>query len=396
MRVLVAHNAYVSSAPSGENAAVARDVAQLRAAGHDVRELGRSSDDLSLRRLAGARLGIRAPGPAAEFRALVESGWRPDVLHVHNVFPLLTTSPMRMAAALGVPVVTSLHNYRRSCAAGTHFRDGAICEDCTGRGLAWPALVHGCYRDSRLQSVPVVLNQRLDRDVWAGVDAVLALTPYMADRIADDVDPRRIVVRPTTVPDPGEPSPPGAGAVFVGRLSPEKGTDLLVRAWTLAGLPSGASLTIVGDGPDRARIEREAAGVAGIRLLGRLDATDVAAEIRRAAVVVVPSLWYEGFPTVVAEAFAAGRPVIALDNPNMRSVVGDGGRLAAATPEGLAAAIEHLLGDRPELERTAALARHRYLAELTPEVGYDRLMTAYATAIRHRTGGAAALAGARG
>ena len=80
-----------------------------------------------------------------------------------------------------------------------------------------------------------------------------------------------------------------------------------MRAWTLAGLPSEASLTIVGDGPDRARIEREAAGVAGIRLLGRLDATDVAAEIRRAAVVVVPSLWYEGFPTVVAEASRAGR-----------------------------------------------------------------------------------------
>jgi glycosyltransferase involved in cell wall biosynthesis len=361
-----------------------------------VQELSRSSDDLSLRRLAGAGLGIRAPGPAAEFRALVESGWRPDVLHVHNVFPLLTTTPMRTAAAYGVPVVTSLHNYRRTCAAGTHFRDGAICEDCTGRTLAWPALVHGCYRDSRPQSVPVVLNQRLDHEVWAGVDAVVALTPYMADRVAGDVDRHRIVVRPTTVPDPGEPSPPGSGAVFVGRLSPEKGTDLLVRAWQVAALSDSATLGIVGDGPDRARIEEEAAGVAGIRLLGRLDAAGVAGEIRRAAVVVVPSLWYEGFPTVVAEAFAAGRPVIALDNPNMRSVVGDGGVLASATPDGLAQALRDLLGDRSELERTAVLARRRYLAELTPEVGYERLIAAYATAIRHRSGTAASLERVRG
>jgi glycosyltransferase involved in cell wall biosynthesis len=155
-------------------------------------------------------------------------------------------------------------------------------------------------------------------------------------------------------------------------------------------------LSIVGDGPERARVEQEAAGVKGIRFLGRLDAVGVADEIRRAAVVVVPSLWYEGFPTVVAEAFAAGRPVIALDNPNMRSVVGDGGVLAPATPDGLAQALRDLLGDRSELERMALLARRRYLAELTPEVGYDRLMAAYSTAIRHRGGTAAALEGVRG
>ena len=394
MRVLIAHNAYVSSAPSGENASVERDVAQLRAAGHDVRELARSSDDLTPRRLAAAGLGVRAPGPANEFRAMLESGWRPDVLHVHNVFPLLTTSPMRMAAAHGVPVVASLHNYRRSCAAGTHFRDGAICEDCTGRRIAWPALVHGCYRDSRAQSVPVMLNQRLDRDVWADVDAVVAHAIGHVRRQGDDVGAERVVVRPTTVSDPGEPAPPGSGAVFIGRLSPEKGADLLVNAWRVAGLP--ATLTLVGDGPDRRRVEQAARGAEGLRLVGRLDADGVAAEIRRAAVVVVPSLWYEGFPTVVAEAFAAGRPVIALDNPNMRSVVGDGGRLAPPSPEGLAATLQGMLGNRAELERTAALARRRYLADLTPEIGYERLLQAYSIAIHRRADTAAPLEGVRG
>jgi glycosyltransferase involved in cell wall biosynthesis len=385
MRVLVAHNAYRSSAPSGENAAVLRDVALLRDAGHDVRELARSSDDTSARELAGAGMGVRAPGPAAEFQSLLAEGWRPDVLHVHNVFPLLTTSPMRAARAHGVPVVTTLHNYRRTCAAGTHFRDGGICEDCTGHRVAWPALVHGCYRESRLQTVPVVLNQRLDRAIWADVDAVVALTPYMAARVREDAGNDCVVVRPTSVADPGEPSAPGEGAVFVGRLSVEKGADLLVRAWQAAG-PPRTTLTVVGDGPDRDRVAALAAGTPGIRFLGRLDAARVAAEIRRAAVVVVPSLWYEGFPTVVAEALSHGRPVIACDNANMRTVVGDSGWLAPPTPDGIAGILRDVLADRLELARVAARARRRYLREMTPTAGYELLMSAYRIAVERRGG----------
>ena len=101
-------------------------------------------------------------------------------------------------------------------------------------------------------------------------------------------------------PTPGDLSAPGEGAVFVGRLSAEKGADLLVRAWRAAGRPGDPHRR--GDGPDRDRVAELAAGTPGVRFLGRLDAAGVAAEIRRAAVVVVPSLWYEGFPTVVAEA----------------------------------------------------------------------------------------------
>jgi glycosyltransferase involved in cell wall biosynthesis len=385
MRVLVAHNAYVSSIPSGENSAVQRDIAMLREAGHDVRELVRSSDDATPSRLITAGMGVRAPGAASDFRALLDAGWRPDVLHVHNVFPLLTTSPLRAAIAAEVPVVQTLHNYRRSCAAGTHFRDGRICEDCGVGGTAWPALAHACYRGSRLQTVPVVLNRRLDRAVWNGVDAVIALTPYMRQRVLTGGMTAPVVVRPTAVPDPGTPSRPGRGAVFVGRLSPEKGAALLVEAWRTAALPGEQELTVVGDGPERQAVASAAAGLPGVRLTGPLPADGVAKEMRRAAVVVVPSLWYEGFPTVVAEAFAHGRPVIALDNPNMRSVVDGGGWLAAPNPDRLAATLRRVLGRPQDIRRVAAAARHRYEQEMTPEVSYELLMSAYTAAVRRRT-----------
>ena len=392
MRVLVAHHAYRSTAPSGENAAVHRDVALLREAGHDVRELGRSSDGMGPRALAAAGMGVRAPGAAAELRRVLADGWRPDILHAHNVFPLLTTSPLRAARDAGIPVVTTLHNYRRSCAAGTHFRAGSICEDCTGRRLAWPALVHGCYRDSRAQTVPVVLNQALDRSLWNEVDAVVALTPYLRQRAVEAGATGAVVVRPTSVPDPGEPSEPGSGALFVGRLSVEKGATLLIEAWAAAA-PAGATLTVVGDGPDRDRVAAAAARTPGVRFLGRLDPGVVADQIRRCAVLVAPSLWYEGFPTVVAEAFSHGRPVISCDNPNMRTVVGDCGWLAPADAAGFGRTVAEALGSPAEVRRRAAAARRRYLREMTPEASYELLVDAYGAARSRRPGPAVATAG---
>ncbi len=386
MRVLMAHNYYSSSSPSGENDAVRRDIGLLRAAGHDVRELARHSDDITGRRVLAAGMGVRARGPVEELRGLVAGGWRPDLVHAHNLFPLVTTAPLRFARSRGVPIVHTVHNYRRSCAAGTHFRLGAVCEDCTSSRLGLPAVTHGCYRGSRLQTLPVVANQRLDADVWRAVDACVALTPYMKDRVVADLGlhPDRVVERATAVADPGEPTAPGDGVVYVGRLSEEKGVDLLLRAWRRSGLSGSTSLTLVGDGPCRAAVHRQAADIPMVRVAGRLSGEHVAEQMRRAAVVVVPSLWYEGFPTVVAEAFAHGRAVITSDLPNLRSVVGDCGWTARPTEEDLAGVLVAASGDRPEIARRGERARRRYLDEMTPEVSYELLMTAYRIALEHR------------
>jgi glycosyltransferase involved in cell wall biosynthesis len=387
LRVLIAHNYYNSSAPSGENAAVRRDVEILLAAGHDVRELIRSSDEITPRELVASRMGVRARAPVEEFRGLVASGWRPDILHVHNVFPLLTTGPLRFAAAHGVPVVHTLHNFRRTCAAGTHFRRGSICEDCTGRWVGWPAVVHGCYRDSRLQTLPVVVNQLLDREVWAGVSTFIALTSYMRERIVRDlgIDREYVVERPTAVTDPGEPAPAGEGVVYVGRLSKEKGVDLLLRAWRAGGLSRTSTLTLIGDGPDREAVQQEAAATPGVRFLGRLDGVQVAAEMRRAAVVVLPSLWNEGFPTVAAEAFAHGRAVIASDHPNLRAVVRESGWLAPPHQDGFARVLGDVLRGHDELVRRGMQARRRYAREMTPAASYRLLMAAYHAAVKRQT-----------
>jgi len=309
MKILVAHNFYSSATPSGENAAVVRDVAALRGAGHDVRELFQRSDDINFIALVRAGGGIRAVEPARRLRKLLRTEWRPDVVHVHNVFPLLTSSVVRTAADEGLPVVQTLHNYRRTCAAGTHFRDARVCEDCTTTRIPWPAVAHGCYRGARVQTLPVTVNQVLDQRVWDRLDAHIALTDYTRSRLVDrGVPAAAIVVRPTSVQDPGPPSRPGSNLLFVGRLSEEKGPTLLLEAWNRSTASVRRKLEIIGDGPQAAEVAARAAASSNVLFAGRQGPEAVASAMQRAAALVLPSLWYEGFPTVVTEAFATGEP----------------------------------------------------------------------------------------
>jgi glycosyltransferase involved in cell wall biosynthesis len=385
MKVLVAHNFYSSAAPSGENTAVVRDVEVLRGAGHDVRELFRRSDDINLDALVRAGGGIRAVEPVRRLRELLRTGWRPDIVHVHNLFPLLTSSVVRLAADDGLPVVQTLHNYRRTCAAGTHFRDARVCEDCTATRVPWPAVIHGCYRGSRTQTIPVAVNQVLDKRVWDQLDAHIALTDYMRSRLVNDgVPAAAVVVRPTSIQDPGPPSSPGPNLLFVGRLTEEKGPMLLLEAWNRSTASASRKLEIIGDGPQAAEVAAKAAASTNVLFAGRQGPAAVESAMRRAATLVLPSLWYEGFPTVVTEAFAHGRAVLTCDNANLRTVVSGAGWSAEPTPGGLATAIDDVFSDDDRLARYGHHARARYESEMTPAESYRRLLAAYELAIGRR------------
>ncbi len=384
MRVLVAHNFYSSKNESGENSAVLRDIRMLSEGGQDVRQLVRHSDDINARELARAGFGVMAPGPARELADLVQGGWRPDVLHVHNVRPLLTTSIVRQAIKLGIPVVQTLHNYRRTCAGGMHFRKSKICEDCSGHLIPLPALLHGCYRKSRIQTVPVALNLVVDKSLWAGLDAHIVLSGFMRERlIAGGVPPEAIVIRPTSVPDPGPVTEPGDGLLFIGRLSEEKGVLPLLEAWRLSEASRRTSLTIIGGGPQLDEVKRRGDAIPGVKVLGRVSASVLSESMLGCAAVVLPSLCYEGFPTVATEAFAHGRPVIASETPNARFFVGDAGWIAPPAAQEFASAIDKALTSRSDIVRYAENGRRRYEAEMTVEQSMDRLMRAYEVAI-HR------------
>ena len=258
MRVLVAHNFYRSSAPSGENQLVRAEVALLREGGIDVVEMFEDSDTISggvagvLRAASGP---VYSPSGVRRFERLLESA-RPDVVHLHHVQPLISPWVVRVAGRYGVPVVQTVHNYRHGCANGLHLRDHRVCTDCVGTRLGLPAVEHGCYRDSRVQTVPVALGMVTHRRTWRkGVARYLALTPFMRDMLVTYGLPAdRITVRPTWVPDPGSAGDPGRDVLYVGRLDEAKGIDLLLDAWAQAqrrGLHPQQRLVVAGDGPLR-------------------------------------------------------------------------------------------------------------------------------------------------
>ncbi|MDG4794624.1 glycosyltransferase family 4 protein [Micromonospora sp. WMMD1082] len=314
MRIVVAHNRYREAQPSGENTIVDAEIAQLTAAGVQVLPFLRSSDEIAtMPKTAKALLPISpiyAPRAQQELGRLLTEH-RPDVLHLHNPYPLLSPWVVRTAHRHGVPVVQTVHNYRQVCSSGLYFRDGIICQDCRGRALGVPAVVHRCYRGSRAQSALMATTLAVHRGTWKSVDRFIALTSAVADHLRDyGIPAERIVVKPNGIPDPGTPAPLGHGFLFLGRLSPEKGLDLLLDAWRRH--PDGAlgPLRIAGDGELRPLVEAAATERSDVTYLGPLDRAGVRDALASSAVVLATSTWHDVLPTVIIEALASGRPVL--------------------------------------------------------------------------------------
>jgi len=392
VRVIVAHNRYREAQPSGENTIVDQEIAQLRAAGVDVVPFLRSSDEIARFSAAEKALlplsPIYAPAAQRELSRLITEH-RPDVVHLHNPYPLLSPWVIRTAHRHGVPVVQTVHNYRQVCSSGLYFRDGRICQDCRGRALGVPAIVHRCYRGSRAQSALMATTLAVHRPTWRSLDRYIALTSGIAQHLRDYGIPEdRIVVKPNAIPDPGAPAPLGEGFLFFGRLSPEKGLGLLLDAWRRH--PEGAlgPLRIAGDGELRPLAEAAAAERSDVEFLGPLDRAGVAAALRAAAVVLTVPTWHDVLPTVVIEALAAGRPVlgtalggipylIGADDPTAST--GSAGWLVPPDPAALAAML-------PTARATAAAvaphARVRYERTFHPDVVTGRLLDIYAAVVR--------------
>lgn len=383
MRVLVAHNFYSSANPSGENSAVVRDVGLLRNRGHDVRTCYSSSDEIDFQKVVRAAGGIRSRQSRKAIEDVFASGWKPEVFHFHNLFPLLTTSVLRAARRRKIPCIQTVHNYRRTCAAGTHFRNGLICERCTGHLLPWPAVVHGCYRGSAVQTLPVVTNQVLDRGILRDLDGYIVLTDYMSERLrGDGVNSASIFVRPTYVADRWNGNTSiGSDLLYVGRLSEEKGILRLVEAWRLSRQCGQRTLRIVGTGPLEARVREVTENDPSIEMLGLRSGEEVYKLLCACAILALPSLWYEGFPTVVAEAFSLAKPVIACDTPNARTFLFGAAWLSGSSKEDLARTIDNAFSDEVGLIRRSALAREAYEAHMTEDASYARLIDAYGSAI---------------
>lgn len=392
LRVLLVHNFYRSSAPSGEDIVFARERALLESRGVAVLSCIKRNDDLDDRGPVNQlRLGAATSWSRTTHRDLTEliRVERPDVVHFHNTFPQISPSAYAACRKLGVGVVQTLHNYRLICPGGLLLRGGKPCEDCVGRSLL-PALRHRCYRGSLPATSAVVLMLAVNRVAGSyrhNVDRYIALTEFAASRLkAGGLPADRIVVKPNFLPNPPEP---GAGqgryAVYVGRLSPEKGIRTLVDAWkNVSTLP----LKMIGDGPQYDEIKQLiAVNRLQIELVGRKPTAEVLCIVREAALQIVPSEWYEGFPLVVLEAFACGTPVIASRIGSLNEIVEEGVSGSKFTPgdsADLARAVERLVADPSRLARMRSSARRTFNRLYTAEQNYQQLMAIYESVLAER------------
>lgn len=386
MRILIAHSRYASGDLSGENRVVQDEGRLLEEGGHEVLQWAPESRPQSRADLA--RLGRKAIWSSTFRRFMddVQTDFRPDVVHFHNLFPQLSPAALRAASGRAAVVMT-LHNYRLLCPAATFVLHGETCERCLGT-LPWRAAVHGCYRQSRLGSASLTASLSLHRALRTfarSVDSFFAVSRFVKEKhVEAGFDPEQIVVKPNFVMPAPRRDGPGDSFLYVGRLSPEKGLDALLRPWR----DVDARLLVVGDGPDAQKLRAMAPST--VEFLGAVDAVRIPELLARARAVVVPSRAFEGAPRVVVEAYAVGVPVLAARSGALPELVLDGesGLLVdSADVQGWKNAVARL-SDDTVAERMGAAAYRIWLREFSPEVALKGLEAGYAAAItaRDRTG----------
>ena len=350
--------------------------------GHEVRAFKMHNDQVEATgKLKLARATIWNRDVYAQLRVVCRD-FKPDIAHFHNTFPLISPAGYQAAKDEGAAVVQTLHNYRLLCAGATFFRDNKVCEDCLTKKIKWPAIAHKCYRDNRGASAvtAAMLSIHHIRGTYRTlVDRYIALSDFARVKfIQGGLPADRITVKPNFVdPDPGAGSGDGGYALFVGRLTIEKGVQTLLDAWAMMNKPL---LRIVGDGPLREHVERESKRIAHVEYLGRKSQAEVATLMGGAQVLVFPSVWYEGMPRTIIESFAKGTPVIASDLGTMSSMISDGinGYLF---PPGDARSLASIASDAQKLSAISrAGVRQSYLDLYSGESNATQLEAIYASA----------------
>lgn len=386
MKILIAHNAYQHI--GGEDAVVQAEIALLRNYGHQVQVYQRHNDDV--RRMSAAATALAALWSRQSVReaARICEQFQPDVIHAHNTFPLISPALYWMAAKRKLPLVQTLHNFRLLCPQAMFLRDGKICEDCLGK-LPWRAIVHKCYHQSVLQSAVVggmLATHRALGSYQNKVTRFIVLNSFCRSKfIAAGLPADRLRIKPNFVAVGAAPiSQHRHGGLFVGRMSSEKGLDILIAASAMAKL---ADFQLIGDGPFAAT----AKAAFGPRYLGYLTLDEILLKMRHAAYLVLPSICYESAPRTIVEAFACGLPVIASRLGSMADLVQDGVTGLLFDPGNaydLAAKIGWAETHPNEMLAMGQAAYVDYRHKYTPERNHQILLDIYQDAINatHKIG----------
>lgn len=393
MNVIVCHNFYQE--PGGEDQVFRDEAALLEDAGHAVTRYTVHNDAvkrLGALSLVGKTLWNREA--AGEIAELVRRH-RAEVVHFHNTFPLISPAAYSAARSAGAAVVQTLHNYRLACPNAMFFRDGRPCEDCLGKAVPWPGVAHACYRGSRAASAAtagMLAFHRL-RGTWRDdVDAYVALTDFARGKLVRAGLPAdRVVVKPNFArPDPGPGGGSGGYALFVGRLAPGKGLEIVLQAWAEHRPP--LPLKVVGDGPLGDLVRQASESCRAVQWLGRRPLDEVYQLMGEAAALVLPSVWYEGFPKALVESFAKGTPVVASRLGSLAELVGHGRTGLHFEPgdaADLAAQVRRVASSPDEAAHMRREARREFERKYTAEWNLDLLLAVYESAVRRFRAGLA-------
>lgn len=382
--ILLVHNFYQSHAPSGEDLVFLEDEKLLRANGHQVTLFTPQSDAIKqFSPLKKARLLWQITWSRESYRAIEELIRRekPDIAHIYNTFPLISPSIYFACRKYDIPVVQTVQHYRIFCATGLAFRDNRVCEECLEHGQL-RALKYGCYRNSRLQTLPVTGMYWVHKSLgsWTKyVDMYVVPTEFMRRKyIQAGIATERVAVKPNFFVSLPEPSYEHENyAIFLGRLSVEKGVRTLLTAWReLPDIP----LKILGDGLLREEVEAAVDKGMAIEFLGQRSHEECLDWLRRATFMIMPSEWYEGFPMTIREAFACGKPVIASRLGAMAEIIEDGrtGLLfEPGNPHDLAAKVKWLANHKDQVAAMGRSARRECESKYNADKNYDILMSIY-------------------
>jgi glycosyltransferase involved in cell wall biosynthesis len=378
LRILVVHNRY--QLPGGEDAVVDAEIELLRGHGHAVEAYLRDNHELRdmsafdafTQTLWSRRTGEELAGIVREFG--------PDVIHAHNTFALVSPSLYWHASRMGVPVVQTLHNFRLLCVQAMFLHDNHVCEDCLGR-VPWRGVARKCYRGSALQSAAVATMLGMHRALGTyrhKVTRYIALNEFCRQKFIEGGLPAsRLAIKPNFVDIDRPPAHARSGSLYVGRLAAEKGIDVLLRA--VRELPS-VTIDVIGAGPEGHKLESNPQ----LNLLGWLKPTEIYDRMRRAAYLVMPSIWYENFPRTLLEAFANGLPVIASRLGALPELIEHGrtGLLfEPGSPDDLARHLAWAEAFPQKMRAMGENARAVYEARFTSQENYGRLMAIYEEAI---------------
>jgi glycosyltransferase involved in cell wall biosynthesis len=381
MRILSIHNSY--QIRGGEDESRQAEEKLLREMGHEIEVYEENNDRIAT--LNPLDVALRTVWSQEAYQIVQQRLQQQthDIVHVQNFFPLISPSVYYAAKAEGVPVVQTLRNYRLLCPNALFFRNGKVCEDCLDQPVPLPGVIHGCYRESRGASAAVasmIVAHRTVRTWVKMVDIYITLTEFARQKfIAGGLPPDKIVVKPNFVyPDPKQGEGKGGYALYVGRLSVEKGLNTLLEAWKQ--LQVKLPLKIIGDGPLAEQLAKDTKDMPHIECLGRKPMSEVYKLMGEAIFLIFPSNWYETFGRVAVEAFAKGTPVIAADIGAIAELVDHnrtGLKFSPGNSADLAAKIEALLANQRLVSQMRQEVRYEYELKYTAKQNYQKFMEIY-------------------